>query len=308
MALLMVPGMEKQAAGAFIRENDLTDAASAEETPERIRAFARGDSRIKVLDKGTFERYLDQAEQALLDCEKQGIETISILDPEYPVKFRELKIPPVLLYLKGDRALLYGYRHIAVIGTREATEHGRRAGYRLGQILAEKGEVVVSGLAIGCDTSGHRGCIDAGGKTIAILPSPLDGILPEVNRGLADKILATGGLLLTEYRPGEKVRPDFYAERDRLQSGLSDGLIVVETEAAGGTMHTVRFAKEAGKVLACCRPPKELLGRPQTEGNEMLIAGGDAMPLGKEDEIRAFLDAVTDYRSKVREGRERRPE
>ncbi len=83
--------------------------------------------------------------------------------------------------MKGDTDLLEGDRHIAIIGTREPTDNGRKAAFRLGQIMAGKGEVVVSGLAIGCDTAGHEGCLDAGGKTIAFLPSPLDEILPKTN-------------------------------------------------------------------------------------------------------------------------------
>ena len=213
----------------------------------------------------------------------------------WPASFSAIKSPPVLLYTKGDLSALQAAYKVALIGTRTPTEHGAKVARRLGQIFAEEGLCVVSGLANGCDENGHIGALEAGGKTIAILPSPLDNIMPESNRELADRIVSSGGLLLTEYGPGHAVQRGNYIERDRLQSALSQAVVVVETEKAGGTMHTVNFALEQKRLLACYRHNSKYSDVPQTEGNRMLLDGGTAIPVFDKDSLDDLIRRIKKY-------------
>lgn len=129
----------------------------------------------------------------------------------------------------------------------------------LGSGYWETGATVVSGLAIGCDTAAHSGCLSVHGETIAVLAHGLDRVYPAVNRELVGEILDTGGCLLSEYPPKTRPFPANFVERDELQAGLSDGVIVVETGVKGGTMHTVRFSQEQRKPLACVKHPQNSL-------------------------------------------------
>lgn len=228
----------------------------------------------------------------------EHMEKIHILiesSERWPASFSKIKNSPVLLYAKGDLSALQTAYKVAVIGTRTPTEHGAKVARRLGQIFAEEGLCVVSGLANGCDENGHKGALDAGGKTIAILPSPLDNIMPESNRELADRIVSSGGLLLTEYGPGHAVQRGNYIERDRLQSALSQAVVVVETEKTGGTMHTVNFALEQKRLLACYRHSSKYNDVPQTEGNRMLLEGGKATPVFDKDSLDELISRIKHY-------------
>jgi DNA processing protein len=142
---------------------------------------------------------------------------------------------------------------------------------------------VVSGLAFGCDAAAHRGCLDQGGYTAAVLPSGLDEIYPPQNRDLAARIAETG-CLLSEYPPG--IRPARYrfVERDRLQSGLSDLVIVVESEIHGGAMHTAQFARRQGRRLLVFSPDR-LIGGELASGNQHLLATGAEAVTSVEDAI-----------------------
>ena len=162
---------------------------------------------------------------------------------KFPRKLKEMKDPPLLLHCLGDISIIND-AGVAVIGTREPTEFGRKAAEDLGEKLASLNKIVVSGLALGCDTGGHIGCLKGNGKTIAVLAHGLDTMYPPENRDLAIRIIKNGGLLVSEYPFGTKVRGPYFVERDRIQAGLADAVIVIETGIQGGTLHTVGFAKE----------------------------------------------------------------
>ena len=164
---------------------------------------------------------------------------------EFPISLRKMDDPPLLLHCLGNAELI-GMPGTAVIGTREPTPHGEKAARQFGEILAQQDQVVVSGLALGCDTGGHIGCLEKSGKTIAVLAHGLDSIYPSQNRDLAKRILSADGLLVSEYSFGTSVRGPYFVERDRIQAGLSNQVIVVETGIKGGTLHTVGFAEKNG--------------------------------------------------------------
>ncbi len=187
-----------------------------------------------------------------------GIKTVSIFDADYPAEFKAIgSEAPKLIFLKGNFSLLNQRPAVAIIGARKASGAGRKAAWKLGASAAEKGKVVVSGLALGCDASAHEGCLAKHGKTIAIVATGLDLTHPQENVGLQQRILAADGLLLTEQPLGVKANPSRLVARNRLQAALSSEVIVAECPEHSGTMHTVRFAQQYGKVVKAWRFNRE---------------------------------------------------
>ena len=187
---------------------------------------------------------------------QSNIGYVGYYDSEFPDVLRktvneEGKLdPPLILWYRGDFSItqLPGF---AVIGTREATPEGIAGGTYLAGEFAKRGFNIVSGLAIGCDTCGHKGALKVSGKTTAILANGLDhkSIYPPENQDLAEEIVENGGLLISEYRIGTPVNRYNLVARDRLQSGLSLATLVVQTGEHGGTMHAATATLKAGKPL-----------------------------------------------------------
>ena len=160
---------------------------------------------------------------------------------------------------------------IAVVGTRKPTAYGQEIAHRLAYELASRGVVVVSGLALGIDGIAHRGALEAGGTTIAVMPCSLDRTHPSSHRSLAEEILSKGGALVSEYEPGSNTYPQNFIARNRIVSGISDGLLVIEASAKSGTMHTASFALDQGKPVMAV--PGNITN-PASEGCNNLIKAG----------------------------------
>ena len=197
--------------------------------------------------------------------------------------------PPLLLWYRGDFSItkLPG---IAVIGTREPTEEGIIGGKYLAGEFAKRGFNIVSGLAIGCDTCGHEGALDVNGKTTAILANGLDNksIYPPENRDLAENIVKNGGVLLSEYPINTSVNRYSLVARDRLQSGLAQATLVIQTGKAGGTMHAAKATLAANKPLYVMLFKKEETNKhDKCLGNEALHEQGAIYLKGNDniDEI-----------------------
>jgi len=191
------------------------------------------------------ERAWREAEALERTCVRRGWHVWRFGAPDYPEVLLGLADPPALLFLQGPPRLPRGPR-LAIVGTREPTAWGAATAADCGRAAARAGALVVSGLARGIDTAAHAAVVEAGGATWATLPAGLDVIYPESNRGLAARIVETGGALVSEYWPGTRPRPTRFVERDRLQAALADAVLVVETGRTGGTQHTIRFARELG--------------------------------------------------------------
>lgn len=198
-------------------------------------------------------------------------------NPDYPAEFKTIgdDMPPVL-YALGNTELLTHPHKVAIIGGRQADSNGTEAAYRLGRKYAEEGWIVVSGLAAGCDTGAHRGCLDAGGKTIAIVATGLDRVHPKDNIALQVDILRSGGLILSEQPLGTKANPTRLIARTRLQAALANPIVVAQCAEQSGTMHTVDFAQKYCKHLHAVH--YDYLTE-QTTGNRLLIESGIAEPL-----------------------------
>lgn len=138
---------------------------------------------------------------------------------------------------------------VAIVGTRKPTAYGQEVAYRLSYELARRGVVIISGLALGIDGIAHRAALDAGGITIAVLPTSLDKIYPHAHRSLGERIIVQEGALITEYHSGDGVYKENFIARNRIVSGLSDGLVIIEAAQRSGTLTTASFALNQGKPV-----------------------------------------------------------
>lgn len=219
-----------------------------------------------------------------------SIGVLSFFDEVYPSRLKDIPDPPAILFVRGDRKSLYAPRSLAIVGTRKPTLYGEKVAQRLGQTVAESGIVVVSGLALGCDAFGHKGCLDGNGVGVAVMAHGLDRIYPATNRKLGEQLLEHGGCLVSEYPIGMTPARTAFAERDRIQSGLSDAVLVIETDVTGGTMHTVRFARDQHRALACIEHPDKWLSEEKTRGNQKLIADKWAKPIPDGQALVEFIE------------------
>jgi DNA processing protein len=227
-----------------------------------------------------FQKAYDEMSDLILKSESAGVKAISFYDNNYPESLKTIEDPPLIIYYSGNIGKLNETSGIAIIGTREPSEAGFKAGEYFGEKLGNSGFNIVSGLAIGCDASAHRGALKANGFTTAILAHGMQTIYPKENKRLAEDILNNDGIILTEYIWGTGALPNYFVERDRLQAGLSKGTIVIQTDIQGGTMHAVNATIKSNKPLAAVKYVANTeLNNPKIKGNEMLINEGKAFPL-----------------------------
>lgn len=177
---------------------------------------------------------------------KNGIDIISIEESKYPELLRNIYDPPISIYIKGNKDILNSL-NLAIIGCREATEYGKNIAQSFAYNLAKKNVNIVSGLARGIDSNAHLGAVYAKGKTIAVLGNGVDLIYPKENIYLARKILENGGVIISEYPIGTEPNKINFPARNRIISGISKGVLIVEAKEKSGTLITVDFALEQGR-------------------------------------------------------------
>jgi DNA processing protein len=243
------------------------------------------------ISSGEILKFFQSGESLLEKSIKLGIKTISLFDSNYPALLKNTINPPLILNIMGDYQSLIDFPTVAVIGTRDPSNYGKVIGERIGYLLAQNSISVVSGLAKGCDTAAHVGCLKGRGKTIAVLAHGLDSIYPRENKQLAEKIIDTGGCLVSEYMINTRALSNFFIDRDRIQAGLSKATIVVETDIKGGTMHTVNYTLEYNRILTAFHHPPEKQNE-KSRGNEMLINDQKATGLQTKEDIEALIHLI----------------
>lgn len=216
-------------------------------------------------------------------CAETGVRVVPLRSHQYPRLLRRIPDPPPLLFVRGSLEALGESRAVAVVGTREPSERGREVAFKVAKHFASCGFTIISGLAQGIDTSAHLGALEAGGRTVAVLGTAADRIYPAVNAALAQCILAQGGALVSEHAPDEHGGKAAFVRRDRIQSGLSLGVVAVQTDVTGGTMHTVGFAEQHGRLLLAPRPGGAESQIRQYAGIRELIASGRARAFDATD-------------------------
>lgn len=191
--------------------------------------------------RGNLDKYVEY-------MQNYGISIVTIYDKEYPNKLRNIYDPPVTLYVKGNKEIL-NENSIAIVGCRDCSNYGKEVAQKVAYELGKEDISIISGMAKGIDSQAHIGCLNAKGKTIAVLGSGLDRIYPKENLKLYNEIIANGGAIVSEYIIGTKPDKMNFPARNRIISGLSDGLVVVEAKQKSGTLITVDFALEQGKNI-----------------------------------------------------------
>lgn len=204
-----------------------------------------------------------------------NVKKLKLEDPDFPDSLRNIPDPPKQIYVLGDLKTMSARKKLAIVGSRKITPYGKFVTSSLGQGVARKDIVIVSGLALGVDAVAHQAALDSGGLTIAVLASGLDTITPMTNHHLAQNILKSGGAIISEYPPGTPPIPSNFIARNRIVSGVSDGVLITEAAAKSGTMHTANFALEQGKTVMAV--PGNI-NSPLSEGTNNLIKSG-AIPV-----------------------------
>jgi DNA processing protein len=186
------------------------------------------------------------AEEAMSRCRAENIQIVTIQDAQYPERLRNIPDPPVVLYVLGGLPAIDDEAVIAVVGTRNATPYGIKMAAKMGRQIAQGGGVVVSGLAVGCDSSAMEAALEAGGLVIGVLGTAIDGVYPAKNKPLFEAVKRQGALV-SEYPPGARTYQSNFTARNRIISGLSLGVVVAEAPVKSGTANTVRHALEQGR-------------------------------------------------------------
>lgn len=202
----------------------------------------------KIVKEILNEKYRIGLEKEIEKMEKEQVMLISIYDENYPKKLKQIYDRPICLFVKGNIKILNEFS-LGIIGCRENSEYGKQIASAIGKSLAKQNITTVSGLARGIDSISQNATVRENGKTIAVIGSGLDIIYPHENTNLAKEIIKNGGAIVSEYPLGTKPEKLHFPARNRIISGLSDGVIVVEAKKKSGTMTTVDFALEQGKTV-----------------------------------------------------------
>jgi len=193
-------------------------------------------------------RSMELAQDELGKAAAAGAQVVSLGDPRYPAQLKQIYDPPLILYVRGNDAVI-SQPGIALVGTRHPTPYGSGMSERLACDLAARGLVIFSGMARGIDTAGHRGAIAAKGKTVAVWGTGVDEVYPKENKKLAEQILALGGAVISEFPIGTFPAPQNFPIRNRIISGISLGVLVVEAAEYSGTRITARCALEQNREV-----------------------------------------------------------
>ncbi len=194
------------------------------------------------------DKSLARAEQILARCEALTIRVLTLQDTEYPERLRQIEEPPCVLYVKGQLPQMDEELTIAVVGARDATPYGEVAARRLSKELAQQGAVIVSGIARGIDSAAITGALTGGGRVVSVLGNGIDVIYPKSNAELYEDV-ASRGTLLTEHPPGTTPEGSYFPVRNRIISGLSLGVLVVEGGERSGSLITARLALEQNREV-----------------------------------------------------------
>lgn len=293
LAMSMLPGVGPatlRAASQVFGFHTKTAAQIASEVP-RLQSAMTSSAWSDALDKAG-----EQAELA----EREGCQIFSPLDAEYPELLAASKDDPFLIWVRGTLSPAPG-KSVAIIGTREPTNHGSLITQRITRYFVEQGWSVVSGLAIGCDGIAHQEALNAGGHTVAILAHGLQTISPSKNRKLAEDILNAGGALLSQYPIGREAIPQQFVQRDKTQAGMAQGVVMIQSDLQGGSLHASRAALSYGRWLAVPYPTEQdrAKNEPKIQAN-LLLADGTVEERGELLRLKdgSGLDRLIILRSK----------
>ena len=242
LALVLTPGLGPLRALRLVTHfGNVSSVFSASLTELEAVGVTAGSAQSIALGKS-----MELAEAEMNLARDAGATLVSLDDPAYPPLLKQIYDPPLILYVRGNPAII-AEPGVAVVGTRHPTPYGMGMAERLSCDLANRGLIIFSGMARGVDSAAHRGAISAGGKTVAVWGTGIDVVYPKENKKLADNIIASGGALLSEFPVATFPAPQNFPIRNRIISGLSVGVLVVEAAEFSGTRITARLALEQSR-------------------------------------------------------------
>lgn len=219
---------------------------------------------------------LKWADAQVMSAERHQARILSPLDPEYPTLLAQTKDDPFILYVQGTLTAPE-QRSVAIIGTREPTEHGSIVATRITTQFGNAGWSIISGLALGCDALAHQAALECGAHTVAVMAHGLQMIAPSKNKKLAHAILDAGGALVSEYPFGQEVQKQQYVKRDRTQAGMALGVVMIQSDVKGGSLHASRACLDYGRWLAVPYPTeRDLVTRASKAQANIVIADAPA--------------------------------
>ncbi len=248
---------------------------------EYSRVPGLGDRAKKALE----QKELARVDMVLGSCERLGIRIMTCQDAAYPERLRNIYEPPLVLYVKGKEISFDEKVVVGMVGTRKCTPYGEKIGGEIALELALSGAVLASGIAEGIDTACIRGALKGGGSVVSVLGGGIDVIYPHCNRILYEDV-ASVGALISEYPPGTEHRGEHFPFRNRIISGLSVGVVVVESDLTGGSMRTVQHVEEQNRDLFAVPGPVDVI---TSAGTNQLISEGAAKL------VRNALDVLEEY-------------
>ncbi len=292
IALNMMPGI---GAVTVLRMRELFGSAAAifaADKNDLTRVQGVGVSRAdRFVEELNRVPYIEEIERAA----RSKVALVTLDDDSYPELLREISDPPLALYVAGDVQALKK-TGCAIVGTRHASLYGKEIARRFGYQLAAAGYSVISGFARGIDTEAHTGAVQSGGVTVAILGGALDKLYPAENKKFAHEVIEKGGVILSEYPFGRSADRQSFPQRNRIVSGMSRGVLVIESPLKSGTLITVAQALEQGRVVMAV--PGRIDSR-VSMGSNRLIREGARLVTSVDDVLEELQDLFASTRSDV---------
>jgi DNA processing protein len=269
IALNMTPGIGPRAAAKLLERFGSAEAVFNATRGELESLRLRPEATESIRARALFE----QAEAEIGRVRQLGADVLLLDDGVYPALLREIFDPPITLYLKGDWDACFNSPCVAIVGSRRSSTYGQNAATMLARDLAKRGVTIISGLARGIDAAAHRGALEAGGRTVAVIGTGIDQVYPREHRKLVEEILAGGGALCSEFPLETPPAPQNFPYRNRVISGLSLGVVIVEAAENSGSLITARMAMEQNREVWAV--PGNITSR-NSFGTNYLIKGAGA--------------------------------
>jgi DNA processing protein len=282
IALNMTPGIGPRAAAKLLERFGSAEAVFNATRSELEQLRLRPEAIESI-------RARDLHESATLEIERVrdlGADILLLDDGVYPALLRETFDPPITLYVKGAWTECLEQPCVAMVGSRRCSTYGQNAAGMLARDLAERGVTIISGLARGIDAAAHRGALEAGGRTLAVMGTGLDQVYPRDHKKLVDGILARGGAIVSEFPLGTPPAPQNFPYRNRVISGLSLGVLIVEAAENSGSLITARLAMEQNREVFAV--PGNITSR-NSFGTNYLIKGAGAKLVQQWQDVAAEL-------------------
>ncbi len=280
--------------------------------PEDLYALTQTDKLSMLPEErrhALMNKDLSETRKVLRQCVSKGINILPISDPAYPGKLKQLNDSPIILYYRGILPDFEKVPVISVVGTRKATTYGLNSADLLSQQITASGGLVASGGASGIDTHALQSALDAAGQPVAVLGCGVDIVYPPTNRRLFSEIVQSG-CLLSEYPPGVRPKPWQFPARNRIISGIADGVLVVEAPERSGALITARLALEQGRDVFVVPGNIDVLS---CSGSNLLLRDGAYVAINGADVVKTYKsrypDAVKEHLAPIKkESAQQRPD